>query len=595
MTATPHNVHTYHDRISKEGATTRTSDGKTIAAVLKHGIKVHCIPAKKAVSEYLLESGSSDAYQGIIDIGAYCKDRSPAAFAVEMAGRLPENSATQYVVYINREGKIVAYDRKSKEVKDFDEQSMPLETRKTVYQIFIGADIKQTPRAKFLVTIGNLNFLKDFIQGVMRLRELNQEQSFDIALSADVVATIREVTGKMDGELLLADIVAYCMDNELKATQSDTLAAEKRKIERVPAASVFNATVKIAATLDPNRSADRNAVIEIHNALHSLVSVEPNFSVENLSGVHREEDTFVTLEALKSKTIKKLEDLLLLEVVRKYGVLHEELTVALNGLRKRKFTDPQFLPPKNMVRPGCEEIGQTAIAFQEQVVQAQTQTQAVAFERRVMAPAAEVPSWVSLFYGVLRNLTADPLRMMPSLNRQEGCSIFDDSVRISENILRGWKSGYYKDLAYVVYIPRGLARGYYGEQDSRNTVCVLDKSDFREFLHNRYNGVYCVIGPEISFVKMEQAFPSRGYSPFISNEWEQRDFYKTAIQIKLTAGFIDFTSTEERKALEAFVRKTGKERIRAFIEWNRDHYLSEANYARFQHGEGFLAEVLREV
>lgn len=591
MTATPHNVRTYHDRISKERATTEGSDGKTVAAVLQHEVRLHFIPAKKTVSEYLVEHGASGVYQGIIDIGAYCKDKSPAALAVDMASKLPPDSKTQYIVYINREGKIVAFDRISGEVKDFDEKAMPPETRKTVYQIFIGADIKQETKAKFLVTVGNLNFLKDFIQGVMRLRELNEEQTFDLALTSDVAATIREVTGKTEGELLLSDVVAYCLDNELKATQEDTLAAEKRKIERVPAAAVFKATVAIAATLDPTSVKHRALLVEIHDVLHPLITVEPEFSVESLAGVQREENTSDTLKQLKQKTIGKLEKMLSLDVVKKNKVVRDELDAALTELRKREFTNPQYMPSTNMVRPGCEEIGQTAKAIQQQT----TQTQAVAFERRVEAPTAKVPYWMSMFYDSINLLgmqlfgrKRSPSDEMHRLSAYDGYTIFDDSICVSGNIQRGWESGFYKDLAYAVYHP------------STHSLFVVDKSDFRECLSNNYDAVFCVIGPEVSLVKMEKKRKKERYEllepvPFKSDVREHSAFYRQVVQVKLAAGFIDFTSKEEREALERFVREKGRDQIEAFMEWNRDHYLSEASYARFLQGEGFLAEVLKRI
>ena len=67
----------------------------------------------------------------------------------------------------------MAYDIERKQYVPYNEKNkaMSPDKCKTIFQSFIGTDIKQTRDAKFIVTVGNMMGMKDFIQGVIDVKK----------------------------------------------------------------------------------------------------------------------------------------------------------------------------------------------------------------------------------------------------------------------------------------------------------------------------------------------------------------------------------------------------------------------------------------
>ncbi|CAN0109509.1 unnamed protein product, partial [Ascophyllum nodosum] len=88
-----------------------------------------------------------------------------------------------------------------------------------------GADLKLSPSAKALLTIGPKNCKDKVIQAAGRLRLLGQsEQSILFVGSSDVSATIRNLAGLGKRETILSkDVLGYIMANTVEATQSGLL------------------------------------------------------------------------------------------------------------------------------------------------------------------------------------------------------------------------------------------------------------------------------------------------------------------------------------------------------------------------------------
>lgn len=587
MTGTPHNLHTYHDAITKnELSKTKGSDGRTIAAVIRPDKKIAIKPVSlkegKSISDSLIKEASLPEYQGIIDIGAYCKEKAPEELAKELASGLPEGGKTRYIVYVDRQGKIVAYDTVNKKEVPFDEKEMPLETRKTIYQVFIGTDIKQQPKAKFLVTIGNNMFLKDFIQGVMRLRELPQEQVFDIMLSPEIDETIRVlVHNKPQTEAItLQDVLSYCAHNEEEVAQKDALSAEKQNIENILTEALLKARVKIAASISKSEKDGLQAEDFFKKAypkLKKIIAKTQDFSVERLSPPLEElktkEEIQKNLTKLKQKTLDRIEELLNDPDIKSIEHLKISLKNAQNSVLEKfkpeNSINENLLPKTDYVQPAGESLGQVATAT---AVQQTTATaMQTSYEKKQQHLGEGFCYYERIFWIDIR-MGLESCPTVPLLN--ENYSLFDTSLKISKNIYKGWKANYYKDLSYAVF------------NTEKDEMFLLDKSDIQDFFKlNKPPSPFipCVIGPK--------TFCTQGAIP----PEKSNNFYRHVVQIKLMSGFVDFDSEDERKALEDLIREKGTKTIEDFVEYNKEHYLAPTSYALYTNKKCDLTHILLKV
>lgn len=370
ITGTPFNIDTFHDDIEKTAESKlKGSDGKTIAAVMEKKIRFVDLDAKKTLQEAVIDTVKD--YNGVIDIGAYCRDTEPTVLAHEAAEKLTDNE--NFIVFIDKDGSIKACGKPVVDkngikhpgaVCDFDpkSQDMSPDKTKTLFQVFIGANIKQTPDAKFLVTIGNKAFLKDFIQGVMRLRRLPQGQTFDIALSEDIRKTIAESVDKPLESITTQDILAYCLTNETEAMKEDVLAAEKEKILRRPRIAFFEARMRYAAS--------KNPLLETVTAIHSdsfvrdLISPSTEKTLENLQAPAQPLVVEKSLQLCVNKANADFKHLRALQTVQQLGY-DPFLEKRHNDLLTRIPTDIHKMPVEDRNAEGTEERGRTATVEQQ--------------------------------------------------------------------------------------------------------------------------------------------------------------------------------------------------------------------------------------
>lgn len=111
----------------------------------------------------------------------------------------------------------------------------PIEDRFIIYDQFhcTGVDLKQKPNAIGLLTIGTKTILRDFLQAVMRLRDLAKGQSVILFVENSVSSVIKKHL-KTKEPLTLMNIIQYClyMQNQKIGIELQTAVVHKFEAEQ---------------------------------------------------------------------------------------------------------------------------------------------------------------------------------------------------------------------------------------------------------------------------------------------------------------------------------------------------------------------------
>lgn len=120
-------------------------------------------------------------------------------------------------------------------LRNTDEKSVfsyagPIENRFIIFDQFhcTGVDLKQHSNAIGLLTIGAKTILRDFLQAVMRMRDLSKGQRVFIFVENQALISFKGHLKKMES-LTLADLVEYClyMQNQKRGIELQTAIIQK--------------------------------------------------------------------------------------------------------------------------------------------------------------------------------------------------------------------------------------------------------------------------------------------------------------------------------------------------------------------------------
>ena len=187
--------------------------------------------ATSATSSALLQLVVQDGAQALVDCGALlgCMDsKEAAAYLLSEEGNLPE--AFPGVVYFDASegtaavgGSWMVLDRVGRRVP-LAQSPIKASEAFCIYDEARcrGADLKLSPEAKALLTVGPRNGKDKVMQAAGRLRMLGRSnQSIVFVGTPDVTMKIREVTGVTEDGVVNSDhVLEYIMANSVEATQS---------------------------------------------------------------------------------------------------------------------------------------------------------------------------------------------------------------------------------------------------------------------------------------------------------------------------------------------------------------------------------------
>lgn len=229
FTGTPWNIHTYHDKINAERNI--GVDGVTWALLLggKINIKTFAFDSEKPIDSLLSNLGIVGNYQAGIDTGAYLRGVSNHEFIEQALAEAQQKNLQVNGIYFDESGKIVKQQGEGKPLPIEIAPSTDLMTNITLYDQghTVGADIKQGKKAKSVMSIGENTFIREEFQGFWRMREVDREQTVDLAVSDKVK---ERILGSEERELTIDDIQKFCLTNEARREAEDNFKAEKEKI-----------------------------------------------------------------------------------------------------------------------------------------------------------------------------------------------------------------------------------------------------------------------------------------------------------------------------------------------------------------------------
>lgn len=209
------------------------TDARTLVQLWRNSKGEVYETTKKEAKEILKELKDASAF---IDTGGVLRGLDNQTIAREM---LKEASALiQGVVFFDERNRIVIIERGKDRPIPLEESRVPLEARLTLYdqKHTTGADIKQKKGAKGVVTIGPQTFLRDILQSVWRLRQLESGQRAQFLITPNVKDLILKACKKEGHEKVeLEDIIEFCIQNQAKRESEDNFIATRQKMHHLVA------------------------------------------------------------------------------------------------------------------------------------------------------------------------------------------------------------------------------------------------------------------------------------------------------------------------------------------------------------------------
>lgn len=229
------NRDTFHQKLMSEpdlGTDSKTihlllnmqSKGKSQVTILEKG----SIDDLAKVMHSFNETGKN--LKAIIDTGGYLVDVSQE----EIHKKLQDQGIFNMVCH-NNEHELIYYEKGKAAVAFSNSRTHPNE-RFTIYRqpYATGTDVKQSPDAAALVTIGRYILLRDLLQSVCRMRGIETGQTVQFIVEKDVEKIIRE-TLQLDGGISIEvqHIIEFAILNQCKQCAEDNYMSLKQKFQNV--------------------------------------------------------------------------------------------------------------------------------------------------------------------------------------------------------------------------------------------------------------------------------------------------------------------------------------------------------------------------
>ncbi|MCH9633185.1 MAG: hypothetical protein S4CHLAM6_15380 [Chlamydiae bacterium] len=246
FTGTMWNAETFPERIEtvpSEGIT-----GNTITQILDKSKKsVAIVENESEAFEKLPDLISDERVKAYIDLSGHFDSYSREFIAQEIL-KIKSDQGIKGVVYYNEHNEIVVYQSKEEPAVAFDQSSLKNhpEKRFTFYdhQRTTGADIKQAPTSRAVLSFSKHTTWRDLSQAAWRMRGLENGQAVDFVVTNPdkqlILASLkREQSDEISPELL----IEYALSHQQQIKARDNLLAQKQKILAVLQEEIFNKIV----------------------------------------------------------------------------------------------------------------------------------------------------------------------------------------------------------------------------------------------------------------------------------------------------------------------------------------------------------------
>lgn len=613
FSGTPWNIRTYHDRIKAE--TNLGVDGRTYALLLEKDIDVMTgsVDTSDPVTSVLQGSNFIGKYQAFIDVGSTLKGTTNEQFVSRvMESAAKEGKKVSSGIYFDESGRIV-------KKKNAQGGSVPIESEArgnmvedvTLYDRFVGADIKQAKTARALVTIGENTTTRDLFQGVWRMRELHLQQGVDFFIPDKGVE--RLIMGDEFGKRKATkqDILAFCAKNLSKEEANVNYISEGGKINGAGSRTAFRHLVDLTLKSDSDD--------DIHRMAYGYEGVTVKRKKEdeeyNEYALVKVKDTPQNvLEAKKATAAKEIEaiaeNLVKLDQSGTLTSYAEELKGTADAVRKREKKPADWM--QNLVDSSQAETGREAEvqAEAELEVEAQTELQLetqkqkqvqTQIERVVAKGAAPASAKGQKF----RNLTLDNLdRLGNGMNTTAFKEAVGDgkALRQFSQTIAAFDDRVFTTATFENYVGFSPNKDDYGQsgkgdfEQTATTVFYTGRLPVHEALFIHDNGEWrAVIGithenhgvfkdyieqmpvkdanVHAATVTVSSGKPvpvyKTGDTSNSSLPFDEKDlpgFFHLYVQVKFFAGMTTYATVEEKDAMKAWIKEKGVAEMRTLFE-----------------------------
>lgn len=231
LSGTPWNHWTYK-RLQFDENTALGNDGYIQEVIKEKTLKLHSLPFD-TLAEFIESLGISPTTHALIDICARFAGYGALDVASTLAKHfLRQGSAIQYVLYFNEDDVICALPvggGKPAVLGTSDSKEICRKLGCTIDQYFTyydqpraqGTDVSQSPDANAIVLADELTHLQPFLQGCLRMRGLEQQQTLELV-----------VTPFLEG-LSLPELLKKMQDNEHQQSLEDNVVASFDQLENL--------------------------------------------------------------------------------------------------------------------------------------------------------------------------------------------------------------------------------------------------------------------------------------------------------------------------------------------------------------------------
>lgn len=245
FTGTPWNSDTFPTRLTVERAV--GTDGKTLQILWNTSFKAieplkgeGFAQTKEEIVSLIQKKPNCRAF---MDAGALFRGSDNETVARFLLSRLPTKAIVFY-----RGDTMMVLERDRPEAIRFEESTVAPDERFTYYdqRHTTGADILQAPQAHALLSIGKDLLLRDFAQGVWRMRGLDKEQSVSFVIPPSAMESIKKVCGKeVDNMTQLFEFLA---ENQFTMLDEHCLVAATQKADQTLKKKVLDSVLESELT-----------------------------------------------------------------------------------------------------------------------------------------------------------------------------------------------------------------------------------------------------------------------------------------------------------------------------------------------------------
>lgn len=229
FTGTLHNSKSMHRNLNMQPA--KGIDAKTIHILRKNSYTDVAV-IKEGDTQSMIQQMENKGidWRMITDTGGYFKEGSNAALARTMA--LQKGMP---VVFYNADGKQMITDGVNESLLK-NSKILPGKRLTFIDQSHTtGADVKQDPYARSVLTIGKNTTLRDLAQSAWRLRSLDKSQKISFVLTEEMEKLIRQTLKMKSGETINFDhILLFVVKNQSQRQGKDNFTGLCMELKSIP-------------------------------------------------------------------------------------------------------------------------------------------------------------------------------------------------------------------------------------------------------------------------------------------------------------------------------------------------------------------------